>query len=240
MTDVLTLFEDGGTISGLILPTEHAAKFKALAIEAKAIITDELGYTNDYSMNLIYAINSGAGFAGGPSYASVEEAVQIIQAAVRAIQRKRAKPSMPVSNKSYVDPGRIFALQKIKSEKWDFSRLSELCRELNVAAANRCHMATAMLLRTILNHVPPIFGFAEFAEVANNYGGPNANRSFKGSMQRLQGSLRSIADMHLHTPIRDREDVPTFVQVDFSAELDVLLGELLRISGNQHPAPETR
>jgi hypothetical protein len=49
-------------------------------------------------------------------------------------------------------------------------------------------------------------------------------------MQQLEKSLRNIADMHLHSPIREREDVPTAVQVDFAQDLDVLLGEVIRVS----------
>lgn len=231
MDALLPLFRDGGNISGLILPTEHSANFKALAIEAKSIIDGELNHANEFSMNLVHAVNSGAGgFFGGPSYASVQEASGIVRAAVRAIQRKQAKPlsSLPGA-KPYVDHTRIVALQNMGAGSWDFSRLVELCREINIAAANRCHMSTAMLLRTILNHVPPVLGFATFAEVASNYGGPKTNKSFKGNMQRLEGSLRNIADMHLHSPIRPREDVPTAVQVDFAADLDVLLGEVIRV-----------
>ncbi len=231
MAALLPLFRDGGSMSGLILPTEHSATFKALAIEAKSIIDSELNYANEFSMNLLSAVRSGeGGFFGGPSYASVEEASQIVRAAVRAIQRKRATPpASPPGAKPYVDPGRIMALQQIASGKWDFKRLAELCRELNIAAANRCHMSTAMLLRTILDHVPPTLGFDTFAQVAANYGGPTSNRSFKGAIQRLQGSSRSIADMHLHMPIRSSETLPTATQVDFAAELDVLLGEVIRV-----------
>ncbi|MEF2546902.1 hypothetical protein VQ045_07005 [Aurantimonas sp. E1-2-R+4] len=230
MTDLLPLFVDGGNISGLILPTEHSATFKARAVEAKSMLDEELGYTNPFSMSLLRAVNSRAGgFVGGPSYASVEEASKIVRAAVRAIERKRMRPPPPpLGAKPYVDPARILALQAIGNGKWDFSRLVELCREINVAAANRCHMSTAMLLRTILNHVPPVLGFNSFAEVANNYGG---QKSFKASVQRLEGSLRNIADMHLHSQIRSREDVPTAVQVDFAADLDVLIGEVTRVGG---------
>lgn len=231
MDALLPLFKKSN-MAGLLLPTEHSATFKALSIEAKSIIDGELRPANEFSMNLLHAVNSGAGgFFGGPSYASVEEASQIIRAAVRAIQRKRANPpSLAPSAKPYVDPGRIAALQQIGGGVWDYSRLVELCRELNVAAANRCHMSTAMLVRTILNHVPPTLGFATFAEVASNYGGPKSLKSFKGSMQRLEGSLRNIADMHLHSPIRSSEVVPSAVQVDFAADLDVLLGEVIRVS----------
>ncbi|KPH07858.1 hypothetical protein CO657_11990 [Rhizobium acidisoli] len=233
MEDLLPLFVGGGSMSGLILPTSHSATFKALAIETKSILDQELGHANDYSLNLLHAVNAGAGgFSGGPSYASVEEASKIVRAAVRAIERKRrTQAAAPPLAKSYVDPTRIVALLAIGKGPLDFARLGELCREINVAASNRCHLSTAMLLRTIINHVPPVFGFSTFAEVANSYGGAKAQKSFKASMQRLEGSLRNIADMHLHSPIRPQEDVPTAVQVDFAADLDVLLGEIIRVSG---------
>ncbi|MGQ8630479.1 hypothetical protein ACUTJJ_03225 [Agrobacterium sp. DKPNP3] len=235
MDALLPLFRDGGNMSGLFLPTEHSANFKSLAIEAKSIIDSELGRANDFSMNLLNAVNSGAGgFFGGPSYASVQEASRIVRVAARAIQRKDAKPLQSATGvKPYVDDARIVALQNIGAGKWDFSRLAEICREINVAAANRCHMSTAMLLRTILNHIPPVLGFTTFAEVASNYGGPKTNKSFKGNMQRMEGSLRNIADVHLHSAIRSREDMPTAVQVDFSADLDVLLGEVIRVAKSQ-------
>lgn len=235
MNALLPLFKDGGRMAGLILPTEHAATFKALAIEAKSIIDQELGMANQFSLGLLHAVNSGAGgIMGGPSYASVEEASKIVAASVRAIVRKRVQPpASPLGAKPYVDLSRIAALQSMSGGTWDFSRLVELCRELNVAHAHRCHMTTAMLLRTILNHVPPVLGFPTFEQLASNYGGPKSNKSFKGNMQRLQTSLRNIADMHLHSPIRTREDVPTAVQVDFAADLDVLLGEVIRVASGQ-------
>ncbi|RED32687.1 hypothetical protein BJ123_112165 [Rhodopseudomonas thermotolerans] len=237
MDALLPLFRDAGSISGLILPTEHSATFKVLAIEAKSIIDGELNHANEFSLNLVQAVNAGAGgFVSGPSYASVQEASGIIRAAVRAIQRKLAKPSpSPPGAKPYVDHARIVALQNIGAGNWDFSRLVELCREINVAAANRCYMSTAMLLRTILNHVPPVLGFATFTEIASNYGGPKTNKSFKGNMQRLETSLRNIADMQLHSAIRTREDIPSAVQVDFAADLDVLLGEVIRVAKPASP-----
>jgi hypothetical protein len=50
-------------------------------------------------------------------------------------------------------------------------------------------------------------------------------------MQNLNHSLRNIADAYLHVQIRAKESTPTAVQVNFSADLDVLLAEVLRIAG---------
>lgn len=83
-----------------------------------------------------------------------------------------------------------------------------------------------MLVRAILDHVPPLFGFRTFAEVSANYGA--AGTSFKKSMEHLQKTLRNISDSHLHQNIRQKESLPTETQVDFGAALDQLLGEVIR------------
>lgn len=126
---------------------------------------------------------------------------------------------------SYVHNSRIEELQKIENKKFDLTRLIKLCEELNQAFQNQSHLSVAMIIRAILDHIPPIFGYKTFIEVANNYG----SKSFKGSMQNLENSSRKIADSFLHSQIRQKEVLPTSNQVDFSNDLDVLLGEIYRI-----------
>jgi hypothetical protein len=229
---LLPLFVNGGSMSGLFLPSEHQAHFKSFVLDSQDIIEAELGHSNKFSMNLIHTVNTGCGgFSGGPSYACAQEVSAILRVAAKAIQRKKSNtPPSTSAAKPYVDPDRIQVLRDMPAVRWDFTRLIELCREINVASANQCHMSTAMLLRAILDHIPPVFGLKTFAEVASNYGGPKENRSFKSNMKRLEDSLRNIADMHLHSKIRQREDVPTATQVDFAADLDVLLGEVIRVA----------
>jgi hypothetical protein len=84
-----------------------------------------------------------------------------------------------------------------------------------------------MLVRAIIDHVPPMLGHDTFKEVANNY---NGTKSFGDSVKHLDESMRKISDSILHTKIRKKEILPTFVQVDFSADLDVLLGEIVRVN----------
>ncbi len=129
------------------------------------------------------------------------------------------------SNMPYVDPGRINELRSITSQKFDLSKLTELCEELTRCDADESLLAVTILTRAILDHVPPIFGYNSFSEVANNYG----SGSFKKSMQHLQNSLRNIADAYLHTHIRNKESLPTRTQVNFSNDLDVLLAEIIRL-----------
>jgi hypothetical protein len=128
--------------------------------------------------------------------------------------------------RNYVDTRRLEDLKSIKNDNFDLTRLIKLCEEINIACHNNCHMTIAMIMRAIIDHVPPIFGTTSFSEVANNYSG---SKSFKDSMQLLDRSLRNVADSHLHVQIRRKETLPSFTQVNFMADLDLLLSEVIRI-----------
>lgn len=137
------------------------------------------------------------------------------------------KKSLP-NNKTqpYVSEDRIAELVDIDNDTFDTSKLIRLLCELNVAYNNDSHFTVGILVRASIDHVAPIFGFSTFSEVANNYKG---TKSFKAGMQRLDQSLRSLADSYLHVTIRKVESLPSMNQVDFRSELDVLLSEVSRV-----------
>lgn len=133
---------------------------------------------------------------------------------------------------NYVDKKRIEELRGLKNPKYDIVKLVKLCEELNKCYRNKCELAIAALVRTILNHVPPIFEKESFEKVANNYSwgkGKRKGESKKGLMIDLEESARTIANIHLHQEIRETESLPTMTQVDFINKLDVLLEEIVRI-----------
>lgn len=130
-------------------------------------------------------------------------------------------------NVGFVNLTRIAELQNIKSKEYDLIKLIQLCIELNNASSTNNLFSASLLVRAIIDHVPPIFGFKNFSEVANNYSG--GTRSFKKSMQILDNSLRNIADNNIHSQVRNKEVLPTTTQVDFTRELDLLLSEIVRI-----------
>lgn len=134
-------------------------------------------------------------------------------------------PEATLQEYVYVDFDRLKELRE-SAGKWDMSRLCKLCEELNLSYKNDCFLAVSMLMRSILDHVPPAFGCGTFSDVANHYAGA---RSFKAAMQRLDASLRHIADGYLHVQLRASESLPTRNQVEFRAELDLLLGEVIRL-----------
>ena len=130
-------------------------------------------------------------------------------------------------NKEYINSQRILDLRAIHSDKFDLTKLIRLCEEINNCYFNKCYFAIALLSRSLIDHIPPIFNCQNFHEVANNYS--EGGKSFKETMQHLDFSLRKIADLHLHVQIRKNEVLPNNTQIDFSNEIDLLLAEICRL-----------
>lgn len=126
-----------------------------------------------------------------------------------------------------IGEGRLTELRAIASSNYDFKKLIRLCEEMDSCYSAGNYLATAMLTRALLDHVPPLFGKTSFAEVANNYGG--GGKSFKDAMQHLENASRKVADGHLHVHIRNSETLPTPQQVHCAQQLDLLLAEIVRI-----------
>lgn len=142
------------------------------------------------------------------------------------VEAEAAEGEMEPPTYVYVDEVRIADLRRIEDAAYDLSKLIALCAELNLCYRSQCYHAVAALTRSVIDHVPPIFGCKSFAEVSSSYGG---SRSFKECMRRLEEAGRKIADGHLHTQIRSTESLPTRTQVNFSNEVDLLLGEVVRL-----------
>ncbi len=128
-------------------------------------------------------------------------------------------------NGIFIDLGRMKELKRIKSDKHDLSRLIRMCEELNDNFSRKNYISTIFFVRAILDHVAPVFGFLSFTAVANNYG----TKSLKDSFLHLENSSRKIADGYLHNQIRRKESLPNQTQVNFSQDMDLLLGELIRV-----------
>lgn len=125
---------------------------------------------------------------------------------------------------NYVDEERIKELASLPKDKFDTAKLVKLCEELNQNYKWKNYFAVGALLRTILNHVSPIFDKNKFEHVASNY---EWGRSDKKSIMRLYLSAKNIADNLLHEHIKKIESLPKNTQVNFAAELDVLLGQIV-------------
>lgn len=126
----------------------------------------------------------------------------------------------------YISDIRINELLHIDNLKYDITKVVKILNEINIANVHKMYLTIPLLIRSLIDHMAPIFGFRTFSEVTNNY---NSTKSFKKSMLHLNNSLRNIADSFLHSPIRKSEVLPTFNQINFKADIDLLLSEVIRI-----------
>jgi hypothetical protein len=137
------------------------------------------------------------------------------------LKRRQAPPLSPVppsGGLTLIADSRIDKLRSLKATRLDFQKLIRLCEELNTVYSQGCYLATIMLTRSLLDHVPPVFGKKKFTEVANNYG--DGGKSFTEAMQQLEAAARKIANAYLHMFMRANETVPTAQQVNFGPQLD--------------------
>lgn len=155
----------------------------------------------------------------------IDKKIDLLHKVRKLKKTSQAKTITPTEDHCYIHLERIKALRSLSTE-FDTCKLIRLCEELNICFSNKAFLATAMLLRSILDHVPPIFNCKNFSELSNNYASP---KSFKKSMKNLQDSSRNISDSILHQTIRNKESLPNTNQIDFRADLDVLLAEIDRV-----------
>jgi hypothetical protein len=117
----------------------------------------------------------------------------------------------------------IDALSKVNTGSFDTTKLRGYCKEINASFYHGNYVACLLLMRTVLNHVPPVFGHATFAQVAANSG-----KSLKENWEHLDEGLRKLADLYAHQPIRSKEQYPTKGQVEpFKPQFELLIQEVL-------------
>ena len=137
------------------------------------------------------------------------------------------RPPPPPADTHLIAQSRIEELRACAPTGLDFTKLIRLCEEANINYEGKCYAAVAMLTRAVLDHVPPVFGQRSFDQLVANYAG---GRSFKDAMEHLNEASRKVADALLHMPMRSSEVLPTLQQVNCGQQLDVLLGEIVRIT----------
>lgn len=208
----------------------QVSKLVALLTEAREIIRKSLGEGSAYFNDIPTFMTPGRGFHRQPENDEIVQCLHLIDAAVRDIQAEeqaaeRTTEPVKAPTISFVSEHTILELKALPRTAYDFSRLVALCRELNVTAAGEAHMATMMLLRAIMDHIPPAMGnFTTFADFAAQYPG---RKSFKQQMANFNQLLRKAADGHLHCHIRRRESVPTAEEANFRTPLGELLREII-------------
>ena len=81
----------------------------------------------------------------------------------------------------------------LRSPEFSPSLIVTMCNEINSSFRNGNLVATILLMRAVLNYVPPVFGRDTFPQVVANSG-----RSLRDSFDHLENGLRKVADFHTH------------------------------------------
>lgn len=139
-------------------------------------------------------------------------------------EEKKVEPDVD----NYVAEERIKEIASLPKDNFDTAKLVKLCEEINQNYEWKNCFAVGALLRTTLDHIPPIFEKESFEQVASEY---SWGRSHKSLMVKLSESAKKIAHSLLHKQIRKSkvEVLPKKQRVDFRAELDILLAEIVTI-----------
>ncbi|WP_410771961.1 hypothetical protein [Fontibacillus sp. BL9] len=131
--------------------------------------------------------------------------------------------STQASNDLYVSRTIITSLLDVKNENFDLKKLVQLCIEINSNYHKGNYISVSLLIRALINYIPPIFDSKTFQQVV-----ANSSRSIKEILKQLDENLRDIADFHTHQIIRRREELPTKNQLEpYKGNLEILLHEIL-------------
>lgn len=127
------------------------------------------------------------------------------------------------SKSAFLDQEIILKLKSIRPPPYDLTKLVRFCEELNDAYRRGNYLSCTLLIRAVINHVPPIFGVQNFNHVVSSSG-----KSIKAVLGRLEDEARPIADLHTHMLIGPKESIPTKHQVEpYKAAFEILIQEIL-------------
>jgi hypothetical protein len=135
-------------------------------------------------------------------------------------------PSAPSSPKTYIDVRLLEELEGLgKACPWSLDKLLHLARELNANHTADQPYACHMLLRAILDHVPPAFGYERFTQVVSNHSwGATDSRYMKKLIE-----SRNASDDVLHRQIRKNLSRIGMDDLPPRAYVNALLQELLTL-----------
>lgn len=111
-----------------------------------------------------------------------------------------------------------------RKDKFNYKKLNHMVDDLNENYNKQRQYACAMLIRAILDHVPPLLGFVNFEQVVNEY---QWNRTDKALMKSLLDFKDDAHDV-LHRRISEDEDLLELNNLPNSNRFNRLLQECLK------------
>lgn len=128
----------------------------------------------------------------------------------------------PPQTDTYVSATMIEALQAAATQsRWNCDKLLQLIDELNDNHASGNAYSAHAMLRAILDHIPPVFGYDDFKQVANNYSWSRTDSKYMKKLLdfKLQG------DDVLHRQISTSADLLSIEDMPPRAWINKLLQE---------------
>lgn len=117
-----------------------------------------------------------------------------------------ARPESIPSERMYVQASVLDELRASgQASRWNCEKLLRFSEELNACFALQHRYACHMLIRAILDHVPPLFGHSSFDSVASEYAWPRTDRRYMIQLRQFKAQ----ADDALHRQISSQADVLT-------------------------------
>ena len=169
---------------------------------------------------------------GKPSILGIRTRLNSI-AAIIAISLKRAKNSskkksqISGKNRLYIEIKNIELLRHA-SGKYDIGRVIRYCEEINSSYSHKNFMSVILLIRSLLNHIPPLFGFNNFESFVSN-----SEKSVKQVLSPLQDEVRKIADYYTHSMITASTPLPTIAVLEpYRSSLEFLLHRIAVVAAN--------
>jgi hypothetical protein len=118
----------------------------------------------------------------------------------------------------------------LAASSWECTKLLALIEELNDAYRSGMTYAAHALLRAMLDHIPPLLGYASFPAVASSY---SWSRTDKQYIKRL-AEFRTQADDVLHRQISSTADLLTTQDMPQRVTVNRLLQECAKVIAAAH------
>jgi hypothetical protein len=149
--------------------------------------------------------------------------VATVQAALGISLKELSETQKRGQSELFVAASVLDELRGSKNDKFDLAKVVRFCEELNSSYAAGNYLASILLIRALINHVPPVYGQKSFGQVVSQ-----AGKSLKELLKPLEEIARDVGDLHTHSMIQRKESLPTKHQVQpFKANLEVLLQDII-------------
>lgn len=143
--------------------------------------------------------------------------------ALRDLDEKELTKRRTALQAPFIEEKIIAELGGARFQNFDTAKFVKFCEELNDCYIRGNYLSCLLLIRAVMNHVPPLFGAQTFSEVVSQSG-----RSVKKILAPLEETARPLADFHNHMFIRRKEVLPARGQVEpYRTAFEMLISEVI-------------